>query len=54
MNKTIEPIFEEARIGDIKHSRADINKAGELLGYEPIVTFEEGIYQTVDWFSQQS
>jgi UDP-glucose 4-epimerase len=53
MSKDIEPIFEPSRTGDIKHSRADINKAGELLGYEPIITFEEGISRTVDWFAKQ-
>lgn len=54
LNKQIEPVFEPARAGDIMHSRADINKAGELLGYEPIITFEEGVSRTVDWFVQQS
>ncbi|HEY2805707.1 MAG TPA: GDP-mannose 4,6-dehydratase [Gemmatimonadales bacterium] len=31
---------------------ADITRAGELLGYKPTVTFEEGIKRTVAWISQ--
>lgn len=46
----LAPIHEEERPGDIKHSRADIAKARELLGYEPIVNFEEGLRRTVDWY----
>lgn len=34
---------EDPRLGDIKHSLADISRARELLGWEPRVTLEEGI-----------
>jgi len=51
LGTNIEPYYEPVRSGDIKHSRADISKARELLGYEPVVSFEEGIARTVDWFS---
>lgn len=47
-----QPIFEPARSGDIKHSRADISKAGELLGYEQRISFEDGLAQTVAWFKE--
>ncbi len=43
----------EPRPGDVRLSRADINKAREMLGYEPKVTFEEGLRRTVDFFSVQ-
>src|SRR5258707_2979520 len=49
LGKTISPTFAEARPGDIKHSRADISKAGQLLGYEPIVSFQEGLARTLAW-----
>ena len=39
-----------ARRGDVRDSQADITKARELLGYEPIVSFEEGLRKTVDWY----
>ena len=32
------------------HSRASIEKARELLGYEPIVSFAEGLRRTVAWY----
>mmetsp|Transcript_4982 Transcript_4982/g.7608 ORF Transcript_4982/g.7608 Transcript_4982/m.7608 type:complete len:382 (-) Transcript_4982:281-1426(-) len=36
--------------GDVDRTCADITKARELLGYDPMVTFEEGISRTVDWY----
>ena len=38
------------RAGDIKHSLADISRAGELLGYRPSVGLEEGLRRTVAWY----
>lgn len=46
----IVPIHDAARDGDILHSRADIDLAGQLLGYESIVDFETGLERTVEWF----
>ena len=46
----LAPIYTDERPGDIKHSRADISKARDLLGYEPIVSFDEGLRRTVDWY----
>ena len=34
----------------MKDSQADINKAARLLGYKPLVTFEQGLKNTVDWY----
>ncbi len=45
----IEPIFAEPRAGDVKHSCADIRRASELLGFEPTVSFEEGLRHTLAW-----
>jgi nucleoside-diphosphate-sugar epimerase len=50
LGTNIEPTFGPAREGDVKDSQADIFKARKLLGYEPIVPFEEGLRQTVEWF----
>lgn len=47
-----EPIFKEDRPGDVKHSLASIDKAKELLGYEPTVGFMEGLEKTVDWYRE--
>ena len=46
----VEPIYAETRAGDVRDSQADIDKARRLLGYEPTVTFEQGLEKTVAWF----
>ena len=46
----LAPIHTAERPGDIKHSRASIEKARELLGYEPIVSSAEGLRRTVAWY----
>ena len=38
------------RHGDVKDSLADISKARTLLGYEPTVSFEEGLRHTIEWY----
>ncbi len=43
-------VYESERVGDVKHSLADIKKAEALLGYRPEVSFSEGIGRTVDWY----
>ncbi|NUN51639.1 MAG: SDR family oxidoreductase [Planctomycetaceae bacterium] len=49
----IAPIHAPERVGDIKHSRADIELAGALLGYEPVVDFDAGLARTIDWYKTQ-
>lgn len=46
----IEPNFGPDRVGDIKHSNADISKAKKLLGYEPEWSFERGIQAAIEWY----
>lgn len=48
----IEPLFGPERAGDIRHSLASVEKAGRLLGYEPLVRIEEGLPATVRWFRE--
>ena len=40
------------RVGDVRDSQASIDKARRLLGYAPIVPFEEGLGRTVAWFRE--
>ena len=47
---TLEPTYVEPRQGDVRDSQADIGKAKALLGYEPIVSFEDGLEHTIDWY----
>jgi UDP-glucose 4-epimerase len=46
----VKPIFEPARVGDVRDSLADISLARELLKYEPAVDFNEGLRRTVDYY----
>lgn len=43
------PEFAPPRAGDVMHSRPDISRAREAIGYEPIKSFEEGIRETLEW-----
>jgi nucleoside-diphosphate-sugar epimerase len=47
---TVSPTYVEGRKGDVRDSQADISKARALLGYEPTVSFEEGLKKTVEWY----
>lgn len=44
--------YEPARVGDVRHSLADISRARSLLGYEPRVALEEGLRLTFDWWQK--
>ncbi|MBS1627433.1 MAG: SDR family oxidoreductase [Bacteroidetes bacterium] len=46
----IDVILREERKGDVKHSLADISKAKKLLTYNPEITVQQGLQQTVDWY----
>lgn len=43
----LEPVHDDPRPGDVRHSLADLGRAREVLGYEPEVGFEEGLRRTV-------
>ena len=45
----VTPQYDAPRVGDFMHSTADITVARTLLGYEPLVPFEEGLRRTVEW-----
>jgi nucleoside-diphosphate-sugar epimerase len=53
MQKDIEPVHDEERPGDVRHSFADISKAESLLDYAPRVSLEDGLLKTIEWFSNQ-
>ena len=52
LSMDIDPIYDDPRLGDIRHSHADISKAEDLLGYEPSVDFESGLEQTIPYYGQ--
>ena len=47
---TVEPTYVEPRAGDVRDSQADIRKAKALLGYEPTVSFADGLEATIEWY----
>lgn len=51
LSKSIKPLFEDERQGDIKYSQADISKAQRFLGFTPSVSFDEGLEKLVRWVS---
>ncbi len=46
--------YEAPRPGDIKHSHASIELARKALGYEPVISFEEGLRRTVAFLKEAS
>jgi len=50
LNVNIQPKFGPDRIGDIKHSNADITKAKQNLNYSPDWSFQRGINEAINWY----
>jgi nucleoside-diphosphate-sugar epimerase len=50
LGKNVKPVYADPRPGDVKHSLADITRAGQLLGYEPKVSFRQGLALAIDWY----
>jgi UDP-glucose 4-epimerase len=53
LGKSLTPQHSPPRAGDVRFSRADISRARHDLGYEPDVTFEQGLEQTLRWYGEQ-
>jgi len=51
--RRLQPAYGPARAGDVRDSQADISKAKKVLGYTPLVSFEEGLRRTVEWYRTQ-
>jgi UDP-glucose 4-epimerase len=47
LGTTIEPDFQPVRAGDVRDSLAALDRARDLLGYEPVVGFAEGLRRTL-------
>jgi nucleoside-diphosphate-sugar epimerase len=50
LGKDIKPLYAPPRPGDVKHSLADITLARQLIGFEPVVLFQEGLEKSIDWY----
>lgn len=47
------PLHGPSRLGDVRHSLADISKASDLLGFKPTHTAEEGLLLAARWYLRQ-
>jgi UDP-N-acetylglucosamine 4-epimerase len=47
---TLEPFYAEFRAGDVRHSQADISKAGSQLGYAPQYRLAAGLAKAMPWY----
>jgi len=54
LGTSLEPVFAPERAGDVKHSQAGIEKARQLLGYEPQIGFQEGLAITTRWYADSA
>ncbi len=52
LGQSVVPEYLPPRAGDVRDSLADISLARAVIGYEPILYFDEGLKQTVQWYSQ--
>jgi len=52
--KDIDAVYKSERPGDVKHSKADISKISQKLGYKPQITFREGLKNVFEWYEQQN
>lgn len=52
LGKQVRPVHVPPRPGDVRHSHADISLARRLLGYDPKVSFQEGLHRTVEWMTE--
>src|SRR5262249_47401474 len=50
LGTNLDPVFGPNRTGDVKFSRADVSRTRQDLGYEPAVSFEDGLRRTVEWY----
>ncbi|MDH5523678.1 MAG: SDR family oxidoreductase [Desulfobulbaceae bacterium] len=46
----INPVYRDFRVGDVRHSLADISKAATLLGYETEFSVRDGMEKAANWY----
>ncbi len=50
----IDPIHDESRPGDVRHSQASVELARKYLDYEGSVSLDEGLQRTVKWYQNNT
>ncbi len=46
----LDPIYDDAKEADARHTHADVSKARDLLGYEPQVDIRDGVSRFIAWY----
>jgi nucleoside-diphosphate-sugar epimerase len=54
LGSRLEPVYEPARKGDVRHSVADVSKASKMLGFTPVVSLETGLRRVLEWYRMSS
>ena len=54
LGEHLKPIYEAARPGEVRHSEADISRAGQSIDFRPEISLQEGLLRTADWFRKMS
>jgi nucleoside-diphosphate-sugar epimerase len=52
--RKIDVKYEPSRVGDVKHSLADITEAKTRLGYVGAVSFLDGLRRTYEWYAERA
>ena len=47
-----DPVFAPPRVGDIQNSWADISATERELGYRPLVSLNDGLQRTIDYYAK--
>ncbi len=50
VGKDIKPVYTDPRLGDVKHSQADILLARRIISYKAIVPFRPGLEKAIEWY----
>jgi UDP-N-acetylglucosamine 4-epimerase len=50
--KNIAANYGPERNGDVRHSKASIEKANQILGYNPLFNFKDGLALVYDWYKE--
>ena len=48
--QSIKANYGPERPGDVKHSKANIDKISKLLNYQPVIRFKEGLEDVFNWY----
>jgi UDP-N-acetylglucosamine 4-epimerase len=46
----LRPVHREFRVGDVRHSQADVSKASRLMGYAPSHALADGLREALPWY----